>query len=1129
MAEIRGEKVKFGKGDYRPLHELPSAQVEDPIIVHTPAPRNIVRTLGRLCSVLLVLTLLSTIIVFGLIQSGSVDHVLTTQAKETIERSINPKFSAHVGSSTIRFTDTFRLALVANDVDISDRDSGQHLSRISNVSMRLDPLALLVGRLSVVRLGVDGVQLNTALLPKGNGFDLGELTIASVPERVEKLFSVLDEVLVGLSRSSTKLISIDDFQITIPTIDEDIPDHKVTVQTLQIREKPDAEGYLLAGEVDVDGRVATLDLEASVGEGKVQAAMLRLDGFDVAPFMQVKTIDGDVIDALVAKVGVIVAAKRAANDRPPEVNVTFGIGNGEIVLSGETQELTSGRVNVHYNEEEDRLDLAESSLVLKNSVLPFSGTVSDGDSGPQFSLFVKGGRVSSSLGNEPPVSFDLRANGSFDKVEKTLSIPELFVNGPMGDLAGSLKVVFGGSTPEISFGGQVPKMQATAVKQLWPFWLAKKARYWTHNNLFGGTVTNGSIAVFIPKGRLCGYGCPVNLNEQELDIKFDIADTRINVTGEIPPLRDVNAKFHMQGGKLNVDVPVATAFFPSDRKLALRDSQFSVPSFYVKPLLADVSLKVEGTADAVGELATLKPIHALQKTQFKPEDFTGNVKADVTLKVGIAAENNPQPVWDAKLQLTDFSLKPQIAGRSVKEINGEMRIDGQALHLKGKGRVDDLPAEISYIEPLDPKSDVKKQIGLTTTLSGKQINKLAPGLSSLIGGSTKLVLDVDHQMNQQIKIDLKNSTLKLPGIGWHKGAGIPASATFNVRENAGRIEVSDFSLKGDGFGADGKLALNKGQLVSASFSRMQLAPSDSFSVDVKSSNNLLEVNARGKAIDMRSLLGRLRDGSTTDGTGEDASNLSLDINLDFDKAIGFHEEVMSNLNGIVSVRGGKLRRLDLNGVSGRGQAVVAQTTRNGNVSTISLTSSDAGSLARFGNLYSRINSGLLNLKLSTTNGDSWSGSIDLRNFAVMNESKLQDFVATPTGADGRSLNKAVKRNINVSSERFQRAFSRLVYVNGAVALENGIIRGEQIGATFQGLLRDRNGNMDMTGTFMPAYGLNRIFGELPIIGAILGNGTDRGLLGITFKMTGKMASPNLVINPLSLIAPGIFRQIFEFQ
>ena len=78
-------------------------------------------------------------------------------------------------------------------------------------------------------------------------------------------------------------------------------------------------------------------------------------------------------------------------------------------------------------------------------------------------------------------------------------------------------------------------------------------------------------------------------------------------------------------------------------------------------------------------------------------------------------------------------------------------------------------------------------------------------------------------------------------------------------------------------------------------------------------------------------------------------------------------------------------------------------------------------------------------------------------------------------------------------------------------------------------LYDQSGNMDMTGTFMPIYGLNRIFGELPLVGALLGNGRDRGLIGVTYKLSGNARRPVLQINPLSVIAPGTFRSIFEFH
>ncbi|MEQ9178384.1 MAG: hypothetical protein RIF44_06625 [Nitratireductor sp.] len=101
--------------------------------------------------------------------------------------------------------------------------------------------------------------------------------------------------------------------------------------------------------------------------------------------------------------------------------------------------------------------------------------------------------------------------------------------------------------------------------------------------------------------------------------------------------------------------------------------------------------------------------------------------------------------------------------------------------------------------------------------------------------------------------------------------------------------------------------------------------------------------------------------------------------------------------------------------------------------------------------------------------------------------------------------------------------------DGYLSIARGILRGPVIGATFRGALYDTKGNIGIAGTFMPAYGFNRLFAEIPLLGQILGNGRDRGLIGITFKLSGNAKSPQLQVNPISVIAPGIFRSIFEFR
>jgi hypothetical protein len=166
----------------------------------------------------------------------------------------------------------------------------------------------------------------------------------------------------------------------------------------------------------------------------------------------------------------------------------------------------------------------------------------------------------------------------------------------------------------------------------------------------------------------------------------------------------------------------------------------------------------------------------------------------------------------------------------------------------------------------------------------------------------------------------------------------------------------------------------------------------------------------------------------------------------------------------------------------------------------------------------------------TTNGDSpLVGEVDARNFTIVGEPRLKSLVGAPVSPDGKSLSNVTKNKLEVSKVKFERGNAFIEKGKGYLKLERGILRSDQIGLSYSGTLYDARGRIDMVGTFMPAFGLNRIFSELPIFGEILGNGRDKGLIGITFKLVGNAKSPELTVNPMSLIAPGIFRQIFEFQ
>ncbi|GAK70734.1 hypothetical protein RRU01S_13_00720 [Agrobacterium rubi TR3 = NBRC 13261] len=1133
MAEIRGEKVSFSKRDIQPLHAMPSAQVEDPIIVHCPAPRSMMRALVKVFVALIVLAFISIGGIILSIETGSIDNALSTQAKQALEHALGSRYEARIGSTSVRFASGFQLALVAQDVDIIEQDTGQHMSRARAIGMALDPLALLTGRVSVESIEATGMELDTALLPKGQGIDLAKLRVDAVPNYLNIAFKALDTFAQTFKSSGTDEIDLSDIAIRLPPKQDGEP-RTIVLQELSL--VPDREGgYSLDGNVAFNGEVATLALAAKGADGGIDNFSARLDGFDIGPLLEQHDPEGLMHQGLNVKAGLNILGSREHGDVKPSLSVSAGIGDGKLYIGGDAQPVSGGQINARYDFDNNAIAVDNSTFTFGQSVLPLRAVVKDNAEGFDLSLKLEGAKAVAEAGGEPPVTFDLMADGTFNKTTHRLDIPALYVKSALGDMAGSLKVQFGVGSPEISFGGQIAQMEATAVKQLWPFWMARKARPWVISNLYGGTIKNGSISVFIPQGKMCGPGCPMELSGDELQIKFDVENTRLNVAGDIPPLRDAYAHFELKGEKIDVNILKATSFFPSNRTLTLENSTFKIQSVYEKPLMADLDLNLSGAADAVAEMATFRPLNALKDSEFKPGDFAGQVKANAKLTIGLLnSQNPPPPVWSAQLDLDNVALTRPFAGRAVTGVTGPLTIDQQALRLKGKGRIDDVAMDIDLVQPVGKASTVARQLTLKSTLESTQIAKLAPELSKVITGTTLLEINGSDPKHQSVKLDLSNASLVLPGIGWTKGQGIAAAASFTVEAVDGRTNVSNFSFKGDGFGANGDMSFDKNGLISANFSRLQLSPQDSVAVTVSSSRKNYTVNASGSSIDLRPLIARLRNpapngsgGGSGAGSG-DGDFGSFSIKAQIDKVYGFNNEVMSNVNADINLRNGKLRTVDLKSVTSRGQALVAQTINRGDGGTINLTTSDAGSFVRFANLYSRLRGGLLNLALTTANGNDWSGSLDMRNFAVVNEAKLQDIVATPTGQDGRSLNTAVRRNIDVSSEKFQRGFARLVYVNGTLALENGVVRGEQIGATFQGIVKDQSGNMDMTGTFMPAYGLNRLFGELPFIGIFLGNGQDRGLLGITFKLTGQTDTPRLVVNPLSLIAPGVFRQIFEF-
>jgi hypothetical protein len=98
---------------------------------------------------------------------------------------------------------------------------------------------------------------------------------------------------------------------------------------------------------------------------------------------------------------------------------------------------------------------------------------------------------------------------------------------------------------------------------------------------------------------------------------------------------------------------------------------------------------------------------------------------------------------------------------------------------------------------------------------------------------------------------------------------------------------------------------------------------------------------------------------------------------------------------------------------------------------------------------------------------------------------------------------------------------------GRFTVRDGLLKGPTIGGTVDGYIDYHRDDVRMRGTFVPLYGLNNMFGQIPIVGMFLG-GSNEGLLGVTYEVVGPPSAPVLRVNPISAVAPGLLRKFFEF-
>jgi len=1124
----RHEKIRFRRTEIVDLDALPSAAE------HAPArrrsfPGRFLKAASVAFAILAGAAGLFALAVLLVANSDLGAERLRAEAEKAITEAAGVDVGASLGSASMSVDGARLLAVEVRDVSLDAAD-GNSIVEAGLVRFGIRFLPLLTGNLKLGSAKIYDARIRTAAILPATGGDWTEILKNEAglidPDKVSQvLFDQIHNALDWLRAGSTDRIELENVEIALP---EDGSLRLLHVRTASLTSS--GKGKLsVDSEIEIDGRILSIKGSASRNAatrrvtgldlaiaGKAPPAAAGLDGENrLGPF-ELTLTGAEGVEGSPARLGIALQIDDAVIDFGK--NDTF---HGDIWLQATLLEGAN------------KLEIDRLRVVTGRSSLEFNGALGPRppsglpDETPvyRYELVSTDTTLAPAGSPEPRLGFQARVSGIYNPEANQIVADEIAVRSGSGAALGSASVTFmSGGAPGIALAVTVSSMEVAHAKQLWPWFAAKGARKWVLDHLFGGRVSEGRLQFRVPPGRL-GNGVP--LNAEEVSGHFRIEGTRFDTAGLMPPVRDAMGAVDFRGNEVDISLSAGTVYMQSGRSVAASNGTLRIEKANRKPLIGTLDLDVEGDAAAITELASYEPVNAMRHVPLSPDDFSGkvrgNIKGDIPLQKNIDAGKMQ---WRVVLDYEGLTLASPIDGQKISGADGTIIVEpGQAV-IEAKAELNGLPAEISLVEPLRADGPERKR-KIALILDDKARETLMPGLASLVSGTVKVELDVANKNTQPVSADLTDARLDIPWVGWSKGRGIKASLAFMLQKNEGGSALSDFRLEGETFAMNGEVALEKGGLASARFDSVRLNRSDDIAVSIRRSGKAFAVKVTGRSMDARSLIKRYTsdEGATAQSTQDDAVSIDVDVA----SIGGFNGETLSNVTLRYDASGSRVNDLQISAATGSGAAVTANSTSGGGRRSVKLQSADAGAIMRFLNIYQHMEGGQIGATLAAEGDGPMTGRIDARNFWVVNEPKLASIVSTTPPGDRRSLNQAVRKEIDTSRVQFERGSAQIEKGQGYLRIANGVLRGPLIGTTFQGTLYDRSGNMAMTGTFMPAYGLNRIFGEIPIFGAILGNGRDRGLIGVTYRLAGKARSPVLQINPLSVIAPGIFRSIFEFQ
>ena len=638
---------------------------------------------------------------------------------------------------------------------------------------------------------------------------------------------------------------------------------------------------------------------------------------------------------------------------------------------------------------------------------------------------------------------------------------------------------------------------------LWPVGLVPNTRAWLVANVQQGLLFGVKAGLRLRPGQ-----------DPRLSLGYEFADADVRFMPTLPPIRNGRGYASIEGQVYTTVVEDGRVTPPLGGDVRVARSVFRVPDINKIPADAEITLHTDSTLTAALSLLDQPPFRFLSKAGMAPDLGDGRARLVTELRLPLVKALQLQDVgFTVTGTLEDVQSDRLVPGRVLAADRLDLRADPEAIRISGPGRLGQAGFDAAWVMPLGQGQGGGSRVEGRAVLDPGFAAEFLPGLGKdVLSGAGRadftVALPRGGAPGLTLRSDLAGVGVRIADLGWTK----PREAR-GVLEVTGTlrapVRLDRVVLEGPGLVAEGTLQLAAdGGLDRLSLSRLRLGAwlDAQAEVEGRGKARAPAVRLTGGTADLR----RMPDGGGGVGSGLAAGGQPMAVALDRVQITGglaltgVAADVRPGRQGIEGVFTGRLN----------GKAPVSGRMQPGPRGTaFRVQAQDGGAALAAAGLFSKASGGALDLALAPTGvRGHYDGTIDMTGFRVRDMPALAELL------NAVSIVGLIDQ-LATSGLVFSEAKGRFRLTPEAMELTEGRAVGASFGVTLEGVYRSAQDRLDLRGVISPFYLINGI-------GAVLTR-PGEGLVGFTYRVSGSAASPRVSVNPLSVLAPGFFREMFR--